>query len=397
MSAAAPAVRASPPPSRPPSIGATLFPTLWPTMLWRRRALPGWPFPLDHPQARFVYLARYGIYQAATALSLGGREVLFPAFFHCVELDALLAAGVRPRFFPVGDGLQVDVDAIADRIGPSTAAVYLIHYGGFPGPVEAVATLCRERGIALIEDCAHALLSLAGERPLGSFGDAAVFSLPKVLPVPNGGVVLLRGGLGHQNRTGRRPPLRAVGPRTVSSVLQNLEMRGIAGSAAVRRVALGLGKAAFARAGVDHMPTGTPEFEPSYAEFGMSPASWRVLRGQDFATIAAARRRNYRRLHDRLGDMLPPIVAALPLGVSPLFYPFRVERRDALLARLAAYGVKAGEFWPEWHPAVPRDEFPEVDRLRRTALWLPCHQDLTIASVDRLADAVRRAALELNR
>ena len=84
-------------------------------------------------------------------------------------------------------------------------------------------------------------------------------------------------------------------------------------------------------------------------------------------------------------------------GVSPLFYAFQVDERDAVLARLKARGMEIGEFWPDWHPGVPRHEFAEVDRLRQTALWLPCHQDLTAPAIDRLADAVKDVVLEVAR
>ena len=373
-----------------------LFPTLWPHMLLGR-ARTVWPFPLQRAGARNVFLARYGIYEAARALGLSGREVLFPAFFHSVELDALVAAGVRPRFFPVRDRLRVDPADVAARIGPSTAAVYLIHYGGFAGSVDAISQLCQERGLKLIEDCAHALLSNHHDRPLGSFGDAAVFSLPKVVPVPNGGVVLMRHGWPDGSVSHRRPLRVAVGAHAGSSLLLNLQMRGIKGSRRVRDAAIRLGKAAFRGAGVDAMPTGTPVFERACLGLQISPISLRVLASQDFAGIVQRRRRNYRQLEDRLGDLVPPMLDRLTPGISPLFYAFQVEERDAVLARLKAGGVEIGEFWPDWHPGVPRHEFPEVDRLRRTALWLPCHQDLTAPAIDRLADAVRDVVLEVAR
>src|SRR5204863_288292 len=82
-----------------------------------------------------------------------------------VELDALLTAGVRPRFYPVHRDLEVDVDEVARLIGPTTAAVYIIHYAGFSAPVKALAALCRERGIRLIEDAALALLSQVDDHP----------------------------------------------------------------------------------------------------------------------------------------------------------------------------------------------------------------------------------------
>jgi selenocysteine lyase/cysteine desulfurase len=364
-----------------------LFPTLWPHML-RRRVRSAWPFPIQQPQARPVYLARYGIYEAVRQLGLAGREVLFPAFFHSVELDALVAAGAHPRFFAVGDDLRVDPQAIAARIGPSTAAVYLIHYAGFPGTVDALSELCRERGLLLIEDCAHSLLSSLGDRPLGSFGDAAVFSLPKVVPVPNGGVATVRAGWPVRSSSRQRPLAAAVAAHAGSSLLRNFQMRGIPGTSLLRRSIIGLGKAAFRHAGIDHMPTGTPVFTPAHLALTMSSLSWRVLAGQDFAGIVARRRRNYRRLQDRLRDVAPTMLGDLPPGVSPLFYPFLTDDRERVQARLLARGIEIGEFWPEWPAAVPRHEFPDVERLRRRALWLPCHQDLSVPAIDRLADAV---------
>lgn len=373
---------------------APLFPTLWPSMLRGRRTTV-WPFPIRHPKARFVYLARYGIYEAAQALGLAGQEILFPAFFHSVELDAILAAGVRPRFFPVRDRLRVDPGDVAAQIGPTTAAVYLIHYGGFPGSVDAIHQLCRERGLLLIEDCAHALLSNRGEQPLGSFGDAAVFSFPKVVPVPNGGVVMIRGGWPDRYDRRKRPSRVAVGAHTCSSLLLNLQMRGITGSRRLRDAAIAFGRAAFRAAGADPMPTGTPIFDPACVDLTMSAIAWRVLEHQDYTEVVRRRRRNYLQLLDRLGDLVPPIFDGLPVGVSPLFYAFQVDERDAVLARLKARRVEIGEFWPEWHSAVPRQEFAQVERLRRTALWLPCHQDLTPLAVDRLADAVEDVVWEV--
>ena len=373
-----------------------LFPTLWPHML-RGRAGTAWPFPIEWPHARELYLARYGIYEAVKTLGLAGREVLFPAFFHSVELDALVAAGARPRFFPVGDDLRVDPDTIVERIGPSTAALYLIHYAGFAGTVDALSQVCRERGLVLIEDCAHALLSSAGDRPLGSFGDAAVFSLPKVVPVPNGGIVVYRVGRAGDAMRRERPPRIAVGAHAASSILLNLQMRGIRGSRRLRESLIRLGRAAFRAAGVDQMPTGTPVFNPSCLALTMSSVSRRILSSQNFSSIVQRRRRNYQRLRDRVGDLAPPMTPAdLPPGVSPLFYPFLTDDRDLVMRRLTARGIEIGEFWPEWHAAVPRHEFPEVDRLRGRALWLPCHQDLTDAAIDRLARAVREALGEVS-
>ncbi len=72
-----------------------------------------------------------------------------------------------------------------------TRAIVVIHEFGYPHPqLEALLGVAAERCIPLIEDCAHSLDSTYDGRPLGSFGDYAVFSLSKVLPVEVGGVLV---------------------------------------------------------------------------------------------------------------------------------------------------------------------------------------------------------------
>ena len=59
---------------------------------------------------------------------------------------------------------------------PGVDAVVVTHLYGLVADVEPIAALCRERGIALIEDCAQAAGAGRGGRRAGAFGDAATFS-----------------------------------------------------------------------------------------------------------------------------------------------------------------------------------------------------------------------------
>lgn len=76
--------------------------------------------------------------------------------------------------------------------GPRTAAVLVIHDFGvaYPG-IFALRERCQRQGWPLIEDAAHGLFSETSERePLGTLGDFALLSLPKMLPMRRGGVVV---------------------------------------------------------------------------------------------------------------------------------------------------------------------------------------------------------------
>ncbi|AKU90661.1 DegT/DnrJ/EryC1/StrS family aminotransferase [Vulgatibacter incomptus] len=370
---------------------APAIPSLSPWMLLPRRPRAAAPYPLDDPSVRFYYFARNGIYALARLWGLAGREILFPAYFHGVELEALLAAGVRPKFYPVGPRMQVDPAEVVARIGPDTRAIYLIHYVGFPGPVDELAEVCRERELLFVEDCALALLSCVGDRPLGTFGDAAIFCLYKTLPTPNGGAVVVRRGGPLGLPPGEQPPLASTLAPILGSLLEGAEVRGGAAGRLLRS-SVRLAARSLTRPLRGHrVPTGTQHFDRAHVGLAMSHLSRVVIGSQDFARIVERRRRNYFHLLGKLRGIAPPIFGELPPGVCPLFYPLQVGDKASALARLRAKGVDAVDFWRVAHPAVPAGAFPEAESLRRTVLEIPCHQDLEPADVERISACVAKA------
>ena len=62
-----------------------------------------------------------------------------------------------------------------------------------------IRQFCDDRGIALIEDCAHAMFGEADGRPIGSHGHYAIASLTKFLPTADGGCLVY-------GRTPAKPP-----------------------------------------------------------------------------------------------------------------------------------------------------------------------------------------------
>jgi len=84
-----------------------------------------------------------------------------------------------------------DFEAKAERHAPR--AVVLVHIGGHLAfESERIARYCRENGIFLLEDCAHAHgAGWHGQRP-GTFGDAGVYSFyaTKTVSTGEGGVLV---------------------------------------------------------------------------------------------------------------------------------------------------------------------------------------------------------------
>lgn len=128
----------------------------------------------------YVPAARVGIYAALSTLLSPGDRVLITPQTDDVVLFVLLAAGVRPVIAPVSpaDG-NIAVDAVPEATWDSLQAVMTTNLYGIPDRIHEIRRHCEERGLVLIEDAAHALHTEIDGRPVGTFGDAAVFSLSK--------------------------------------------------------------------------------------------------------------------------------------------------------------------------------------------------------------------------
>ncbi len=368
---------------------ASDVPGIRPGMLLPRIGVRGSVFPFSARGIGYYYYARNGIFALCRHWRLEGREVLFPSYFHGVELEALLAAGVRPKFYPVNAEMQIDIDALTARITPETQAVYMIHYLGFPGPVEALREICRERKLKLIEDCALALLSKKGSRPLGSFGDAAVFCLYKSLPLPTGGALVL-GSKESASFATRRAPWRAAWSNLGSSLVQHFERRGNRLAQSALNGTRLVMKTAARLTGTEWVGVGGQHFEIDRAHLGMNSLNHVLVAGQNYRQIVKTRRRNYLFLLRHLSPLSRPVFADLPKGVCPLFYPLRAPfEKQEFIDRLHARRVMAVNFWLQGHPSVTPEAFPESDRLRRTILEIPCHQDLDESDMLRITDIVK--------
>ena len=122
-----------------------------------------------------------------------GDEVVVPSFTFAATASAVLYCGATPVFADIvgPEDLGVDPEDVADRIGPKTKAVACVHFAGYPAAADRLSELCAERGLALIEDAAHAPSASLGAHKLGTIGLAGAFSFfsNKILSVGEGGLL----------------------------------------------------------------------------------------------------------------------------------------------------------------------------------------------------------------
>jgi len=125
---------------------------------------------------------------------VAGRAVVVPANTFYATAAAAVGAGGRPVFADVDPAtFALSPRTLEAALTPDTAAVVLVHIAGLITPhADELRRLCQDRGIALIEDAAHAHGSTFDGRFAGSFGTAAAFSFypTKVVTSGEGGMIL---------------------------------------------------------------------------------------------------------------------------------------------------------------------------------------------------------------
>lgn len=317
----------------------------------------------------------------AAASGRARPAVVMPSYIPAKLNRAALAAGCDVRFYEVHGDCRADVDDIARLLDDDAVAIFHVHYFGFPGEIAAVRALATARGVALVEDCALTVGASHAGRPLGSFGDVALFSMRKMFLYPEGGALVV----------GDR--LRAFRPtyvRRVSSCYSAPRFLAQRAKHAYVRLTGGADPLGLVRTGPEGFMDGQARQE---LEVKMLSTFTRLrLPFADVERITERRRANYRHLLERFPSTpaVRPMFPDLPEGVTPYSFPMVVrEDRDDLRRALVGDGVLASAGWPESPFA---EGLPRTRALARSVVELPVHHALTRAQLDRSLRCVDRWA-----
>lgn len=115
---------------------------------------------------------------ALRALDVGpGDEVITAPNSFVATASAIALVGARPVFVDVGEDMNIDPEAISPAVTPRTRAVLPVHLSGRPAAMGRVLEVAAQHGLAVVEDCAQAVLAELDGRRVGSFGNVGCFSL----------------------------------------------------------------------------------------------------------------------------------------------------------------------------------------------------------------------------
>lgn len=126
------------------------------------------------------------------ALGLRG-EVIVPSFTFVATAHALQWQEITPVFADINPRTHcLDPASVESMVTPRTSGIIGVHVWGRPCAIEELTAIARQRNLRLVFDAAHAFACSSGERMIGSFGAAEVFSFhaTKIMNTFEGGAIV---------------------------------------------------------------------------------------------------------------------------------------------------------------------------------------------------------------
>jgi dTDP-4-amino-4,6-dideoxygalactose transaminase len=301
-----------------------------------------------------------------------GDEVIVPSFTFVATASTVVSCGATPVFADIVDRRYPYLDPadVVRRITPRTKAVTVVHFAGYPAPVDLFEELCREHGLALIEDAAHTPSATLLGRKLGTWGLAGAFSLfsNKVLFTGEGGVLATNDE--DVARTARLLRSHAMTSGTWSRHIQETDGYEVAG----------LG------------------FNYRFDELRSALALSRLRRLEgDIERRRALTRRCRDHLRDVPGILVPFDEESIDDSccyIMPLYVEQRHRRDPFRRALRDSYGVQTSVFYPAAHEFTayrarfPRVSLPRTELATRTEVTIPLYPHMTQEEQDRVIEAV---------
>jgi perosamine synthetase len=377
-----------------------------------REQFPSWkyfsffPEPLSSrvtgaPRPLSFFWARNAIFFSLKALGISpGAHVLLPAYLCRAAVEPFEIFGADVEFYPINRRCEIDLAELEARITPRTQAILVVHYFGFPQPIDRLRALCDRHRLDLLEDCAHVLQGSLDGRPLGTFGDASVFSWRKFLPIYDGGDLWLRKPFAVP-----LPAWQKESPAFTLKVAKSLLDRALENSSGLLSKSLSWAIEsikAFAKsirresndAPLFALDSNRATFDTSLVNQKMSRVSRWLRTRSDIPAIARKRRENFEFLRDHLYE-LPGVTllhAELPDSVCPWIFPIFLNDVPSAHIRLQQEGIPAVN-WAGVRPAaVDSAAFPDANVLYDDLIFLPVHQSLTSRNLEAIVLAVQKVA-----
>ena len=312
------------------------------------------------------------IYLGLRALQIGpGDEVIISTVNFVACANAVLELGATPVFADVDPHTLNILPAEIDRLKtPRTKVVIILHYGGHPAPMREIVAACGP-DIALFEDSANSISSRYEGQSCGTFGAIGTWSFDamKILSMGDGGGLYVKDA-------------------EVLQRAKSFRFLGLAGNTL---------------SGSDAMKSQ----QERWWEYDLDSVSGRFVSNDIAAAIGRVQLQKLAGFIQRRARIWAQYqeafkeIAGLTMPPEPLpncessyyFYWLQLEEaRDELAHYLAANGVYTSFRYFPLHLVKyysSEAQLPNAEKINRTTLNLPLHQNLSDADVEKVITLVK--------
>ncbi len=301
-----------------------------------------------------------GLHLGLLAAGVGpGDEVIVPSFTFAATGNSVALTGATPVFVDIEpETFTLDPVAVAAAVTSKTKGVLPVHLYGHPARMRELEAIAAEREIALYEDAAQAHGAALDGRPVGSFGEFAMFSL---YPTKN-----MTSGEGGMVTTATAELARQVKLLRNQGMERQYENEIVGFNARMTDIHAAIGRVQLTK--VD---------------------AWTTTRQSNAAFLDANLR----------GVVVPPVAE----GAVHVYHQYTIrvpEDRDGFVKALKEeHQVGAGVYYPipnhrlpSLAPYAPGLDLPETERAAREVASLPVHPSLSAADLERIVTAVNTVA-----
>lgn len=121
-----------------------------------------------------------------------GDEVISPTYTFYATVTPMVFTRAKPVFADRKEDGNIDPWEIEKKITDKTKAIVVTHMWGIPCDMDTITAVAKKHNLRLLEDCSHAHGAEFDGQKVGTFGDAAAWSLQGQKTVTGGeGAILL--------------------------------------------------------------------------------------------------------------------------------------------------------------------------------------------------------------
>lgn len=121
-----------------------------------------------------------------------GSEIMVPSYTFFATIVPMRLFGLVPNFVDINPRtMNFDLNDAKKRLTKNTRAVLPVHWFGNPADMDEICDWAREKGLIVLEDCAHAHCTSLKGRLTGTWGEMSITSYQQTKPLPG-----IEGGMG---------------------------------------------------------------------------------------------------------------------------------------------------------------------------------------------------------